>query len=415
MAEIDLTGFNLNNLKKNLTEPGKQVNAEPLYIPYLKNMSQTHNFTSGFKGVQDIKDAIAALESGGPEAIPEAQRKGLNTAILREVKDMREVSPEFNRAVNAQRKAIAGKASDEDVSLAAQKIGEKLSEDFETRYARPPTQGESAALFNQLEFGHVGNPNDPETFQDLVNSASWEGVFNSFDAKIPLIEAANSELKNIGKELGPEEVSKILAKGLTPERADVLTSSIVKQLTEAEAKAKLEQVKPERMKAIDELDASLAKSQADYLSNDITPAIVTALRNRGLTAGPELQSVLAEVSQGLGRERESRIAPLRAQTALEAPEAAFNFAMNGASEAGRAKTSATDFLRNINVMDRGNTFTASQSALDRLFKQNQADQQTALMMAMMGGQSKQPSALDYFLQYGLPVIGSAAGGWASKK
>ena len=124
---------------------------------------------------------------------------------------------------------------------------------------------------------------------------------------------------------------------------------------------------------------------------------------------------MSEVSKGLTRERESRIAPLRAQTLLEAPQQAFDFALRGASEAGRSMSSATDFLRGITTLGKTQSFAGQESALNRLFQQNQNNQMIALQLAMMGQKSQGPTALDYFLQYGLPTIGTVAGGYAGKK
>lgn len=440
----DLTGFNFTNLKRNLIAPGTGIDWDPLKADYLRWAKASGTSIPGItdrsrdlalqalEAGHQVKDIAALHDFKSKKKVPFGEVYGKNEAEYRRISDhINErldnaissavdagefIGKEFNQKLVAQSREIAGKASKSDVELAASKIGDKINEDFAARFGRPPTQGETAAFFNQMSYGQLGTPHDETSLTKLINSSNLEQTFQSFESKLPIIEQANLQLKNIGGELNSDQITQLLSKGLSPEKADVLASNIVQQLTDADAKAKLAEVAPKRMAAIGELNTALARGQAEFLSGDITNAVVTALRNRGLPPpGPELSNVLAEIGGKLNREREAIIAPLRAQTALEAPQAAFDFALRGAAESGRKTGSAIDFLRNIGVMREGQSFTATQGALDRLFKSQESDKQTALLLASMGRQPDRPGALDYFLQYGLPVIGQVAGGYLSRK
>lgn len=309
-------------------------------------------------------------------------------------------------------------SSQEDIRLPVAAMVAKAKTEFKKSLGRDPTQDEIASVINSLspqdEYGILnakGFAADPlNSAGGKLNHLGLGDFLNVQSPKFSAIDRANLQLQNYGGSLPQDVISKILANDTTPYAADVLANTYIQTAREKKVNESLAALPGEETTAINQLESDLTGSNNEYLQNKLIPSIVASLNARGLATGGDLSASIAEAGAGLQRGVQGTIAPLRADSALGNTRRKADNILRGALEAGQSLSSAMDFTRSILSQDRQNQFSAGQADLNRSFQQDMFTQQQALQLAMMNaGQSKSPSALDYFLQYGLPVLGTVGG------
>lgn len=184
-----------------------------------------------------------------------------------------------------------------------------------------------------------------------------------------------------------------------------------KRQQEEKLQAYLGGLPAENEKAIGDYESSLQASNSDFFGSKLASQIIASMNARGITSSGDLTDSLATGAAGLARNVQDTIAPIRYNLASDVSNKKYENVLRGALEQGQSLDSAVAFSRNMLASDRQNQFTAGQSALNRSADQERFNQTAALQNAMTGSQ-KQPGALDYFLDYGLPILGGAAGGFA---
>lgn len=169
----------------------------------------------------------------------------------------------------------------------------------------------------------------------------------------------------------------------------------------------------ENERIIGDYEKALQTSQSDFFTNELTPSIIQSLNARGLIHSGDLTSSLAETGGKLQRGIRDTIAPLRASFATDLSNKKYENLLRGALEQGQSLTSAVDFTRNMFKTNQSNQFLSGENSLTRQNQSDIANKNIAMQLALMGGGAKSPSALDYFLQYGLPVASNLAGNYLS--
>lgn len=233
------------------------------------------------------------------------------------------------------------------------------------------------------------NPNyyNVNTIIDEVNSA----IPNLKHLQIP------SNTKDITKQLGDVQ--------------GILNPLVAKNKQEAEVNAYLNDLPGQNDKQISEFEKTLQNSQSEFFGGSLASQIIQAMNARGIVNSGDTTDSLTSAAAGLQRDVKNTIAPIRLQANQDVSNKKYENILRGALEQGQSLSSAVDFARNLYSQDLQNQFTASQADLNRKFQSDQYNQQMALRMALSRA-SDSPSGMDYFLQYGLPVLGTVAGGFA---
>lgn len=402
-----LEGFKLENLKKNFGVNIDLTGLRKLFVQAKRDRNE------GFEGFSTAEAANLAHAYDLDNPISQGTKDRIDLAINHAISAQDFISQPYQQALKEASKTAGSQISDEDLNSAAGYIREKLADRFAIDFGREASQQELSHIFNNLSYPSttILTSLDQPSMDKLLERSDIDSIFSDVGGKLITIDLANEALSGSGLSLSQSDYDKILAKGISPERADVMASGIVKEKLDAFAAQQLEELKPKQLAAIEETGQQIAATQAQSLEQSFVPKIVSAIRNRGLAIGPELSSVLSEMVGQFGRETESILTPLRTQVNLGIPQEQLNLALSGAAEAGRNLGSATEFVKNLNVLGKQQSFTAGQSALATASSEKSALQNNALMLALLSGQkSSGPTSTDYFLQYGLPVLGQFLGG-----
>lgn len=242
---------------------------------------------------------------------------------------------------------------------------------------------------------------------DLKNAFQRElsGSLEGTQGQLNIINRANLDLQSLGVQLPPDITQDILLGKLGAEEAERTIETFKKSVIEGKLQQELAGLPAQEEAAISELEKSLTSQQQQFFEQDLAPTIISQLNVRGLLDSGSLATALAKTGGQLQREIRNVIAPLRAQVGLGAPQRAFEQTLRGALEAGQSLREATQFARNLIGLQREQGFTASQSQLARQFQSELFRQRAGLELAL---RPKGPSALDLFLQHGLPVVGGLA-------
>lgn len=309
---------------------------------------------------------------------------------------------------------------------ASTEIVPAINDEFNRVLGRDATQAETAAIANSMDFkgfigGNLGsNANIADVANQIITKPGFlheqlksqggiEGFIKQRKPMFDQITLAQSNLKNIGKTLGADEITNIL--NSTPEQAKELSASYVKSYREGATNTALEGLPAKQKAVFDELDQALRGSQESFFTKDLQPSIERALSasGKGLRSG-SLAEALASQAGKLNTAREGILSPLRSQTALGTQQLSFENTLRGALESGKTLTEATGFINDIFKQDKQNQFASSEAELNRIFQGEQNAQNQALMLALQSGQSDGLSSLDMFYKYGLPVLGGVLGG-----
>ena len=320
--------------------------------------------------------------------------------------------------------SIFGITPEEAAVRTAVDINPAVNNEFKSVLGREATATEISAILNKMDlkgyFGEItqGGASIPdltrslfgtsESLQKAIKNANVAGFIKQSKPMFDQITLAQNNLKNIGKELGADEITNIL--NSTPEQAKELSASYVKSYQEGATKGALADLPAKQKAVLDELDQALRGSQEKFFSQELQPSIERSLASRGLLRSGSLAEALASQAGKLNTAREGVLSPLRSSTALGTQQLGFENTLRGALEGGKTLSEATGFINDLFKQDKQNVFTAGQADLNRAFTSEQTAQNQALMQALLGGQADGPSAWDYFYQYGLPVLGTALAG-----
>lgn len=297
---------------------------------------------------------------------------------------------------------------------------------FKKQIGRDATQEELASLMNTVS---------PDAMGSTVNLSGGSGTFDfgdqagqigeslakqfgisdkisSLAPRFKVIDRANLQLQNLGEKLPQDIVSKLLSSDTGEDDANVLANTYIQTAREKKLNDSIPQLAQEEQSAIDTYEQNLGKSNEAFLNERVIPSIIKQLNARGILQGGDLGASISEAGAGLQRDIQGQVAPLRAQSSLGAIKSKGENILRGALEAGQGLNSAMDFARNMLSQGRQNEFTAGQNNLNRSFQEQMFNQEMALKLAMANGGGNGPSGMDYFLQYGLPVLGGIAGSFA---
>lgn len=398
--------------------------------PYIEGLMKKY-------GKDELKNLLVKSINGEDIAgtlKSEQEVSGFNTLIRETEKFSQEIgfTDQLSQFfTNINRKDLAGAGQ---VRLLELETMDMIRNEFKNQIGRNPTAGEISTLLQGIDFSApfvraggqriydpyrgiqsgtnreipVSKPQAPTNFSEYLNSLKkTNNISAGITTKEPIfreITKANLELKKYGEELPSEIISQIIGSASTPESVAEITSSYIKSRGEAKVQEQLAGLPAQEEAAVNELEATLQEQQGRYFSEQLTPRITESLNTRGLLNTGSFATALAKAGQQSYQGVVDVTRPLRSQIKLGAPQRGFDQTLRGALEQGKSLAEATAFARNLLTTNRANSFTASQSELGRL---------NDLQMAQLGyasrGGSRQPSGLDYFLQYGLPVLGGVAG------
>lgn len=340
-----------------------------------------------------------------------------------------------------------GKNTENNPKDLALKLVPNLTNSLKEALGRDPKQYEIAAAFNGIDpNGVVGNynavlsqryganansrgpANNPSFWRDVFrgDTVNFLGDVNNIlkfsnesginDAVSNAVAQQSQEFDTIASQYSPigiefpDDIRKkfLLSDKSIEEKGKDVLSYVVGQ-KEGLVKSELEALPERQSQAISDLDRQLQESQGRFFQEQLSPSIMQQLNARGLLDSGSLAASLAETGGRLSQSREQYIAPLRAETALGAGRMNFENTLRGALESGQSLSQATSFARNLFSQQQQNQFASGQNALNRQFQDEQSRQNQAFQLASQPRQ-KEPSALDYFLGYGLPVLGQLGSG-----
>ena len=338
------------------------------------------------------------------------------------------------------------------------KIIPSLVKAFKTKFKRDPSQDELAAAFNKInphgilsrEKAQLEKEAEDQNFSYTKGKQSYvqRNMRGAFASPDKIFETLNrqSDISDSMQRIAPrireiEIAERQLGTKLPNDiRYNVLSSediegsqreiaSFISGEEERQVGSFLEGLPAQQEREIDELEQSLVKGQRRALEEQFYPVLQGAygarqllqrgelvpesagqvaqkLQSAGIPfSGGDLASSLSEIAGRLGKERESYIAPLRAETKLGGLKSKYENVLRGALESGRSLSDATAFARNLFAQQQSQQFQSGQANLGRQFQNEQQRQKMAYQLALTG-QQRSPSGLDYFLKYGLPTLTS---------
>lgn len=295
--------------------------------------------------------------------------------------------------------------------IVALETADALRSSFKRQIGRDATDDEVSSLIRDVDFSAPFVQGDgsrnykiPYTHDSYIDALKLRGNFNSvIQAKRPILDEIDKgrlDLKKYGEELPADFVKNILGSATTPESAQEKIAAYAKTRGEAKIQEQLSGLPAQEEKAIGELETTLQEQQGRYFSEQLAPRITESLNQRGLLNSGSFASSLTRAGQQSYQGVSDVIRPLRSQVKMGAPQRGFEQTLRGALEQGKSLAEATAFARNLLTQGRSQAFAAASSELDRIA----GLQATQLGLAARGGQ-RQPTSMEYFLQYGLPVIG----------
>ena len=255
---------------------------------------------------------------------------------------------------------------------------------------------------------------DPAALKNFSSKASNIGsLIQDNAASFNEIARTAESLKSLGLELTSDQRFQLATAGLTnPESVPQLAQSYINTATESKVQQELAGLPAQEQEAISQLDQQLQASQGQFFNETLRPQLERSLSARGLLRSGNLAESLAQAGKQLNTQRESTIAPLSASTRLGGLTRGFENTLRGALESGRSLTDAINFSRNLLTQQREFDYSASQADLNRQFQDQQLQNQLSGQLAIANAtasRSSGGSALDLFLQYGLPSLGSIVG------
>lgn len=297
-------------------------------------------------------------------------------------------------------------ANQNTISQAAIQIQKGIDSGIQAALSRPASSAEIVGITDQLihiqRFPSLDSSSGQAVFnvEHFVQSAQND-IAGIVEQKMPMlkeIEQANSELSPYGATLPFNEALLTLRGQYPPEKFTEMVAQQKKNLLEGRISKEVSELPAREETAISELETALKGQQKRYFEEEAAPSIMSYLNTRGLLDTGSLATALARET-GRGAQRiEDVTTPLRAQSRLGGLQRGFEQTLRGALESGRSLEDAINFTRQMTAATSGQQFQVGQSALQRQYGQDIFSQQQALEMAKL---PKGPSALDYYLKYGL--------------
>ena len=292
---------------------------------------------------------------------------------------------------------------------------------FQNKYGRQITPAERDMITNKIDFKGlmddlektppsiynkemteaVRNENYSGIIDSFMRTGQMIGVFNIAEPALTQLDSLKREAETSGFSLTePEEVSVLNA---SREALPEITSSILKNARERLVKQQSAELPAKELKALRESEQEIAETQGKFFEQTITPRIAQMLNARNLLDSGSLSTSLAKAAAELQTSRESVFAPLKTQARVGGLQRDYENTLRGALEAGKSLKEAASFANSLYTLGRQQDFSAAQyrfgreSEEDRFFK-------TLQFKLAMNPKPKSPSPMDYFLQYGLPLI-----------
>lgn len=213
------------------------------------------------------------------------------------------------------------------------------------------------------------------------------------------IDKLQKEHEKIGENLDDNERRSIFHRRFADKpESDVFLAERVDEIRERGIRKEVEKIPEKEAQAIKGIEVALGGQQKRFFEEEALPSITQQLNIRGLLDSGSLATALAQET-GRGRERiEGIITPLEMQSRLGGAQRGFEQTLRGALESGRSLEDAIGFSRQLYAGEKEHDFQSAQSVLGRNFQQDMFNQEQALQFAL---KPKGPSALDYYLRYGL--------------